>query len=141
MKKQHLVSSVLLLCLLVFAFSSCTKTDPSPSPTDPRASFTGTWNVSENWTKLVFQVTISIDASSSTGVFIDNFADAGAGVKTFATVSGNTITIAGTPQTLSNGWIILSGSGSLTGTSRMNWGYVFTDQATQYTAVAIFTKN
>jgi hypothetical protein len=130
--------SILLLSMLVF--SSCTTEDPAPSPTDPRASYTGVWGVSENWNKLSFEATISNDPGSSTGVYIDNFANAGAGVKAHASVSGSTITIAPLPQTLSNGWVIESGSGYMQGTTKINWNYVFNDLADQISATAVYTK-
>jgi hypothetical protein len=133
---------LILSFLLVtpFLFSSCATDNPSPSPTDPRANYTGTWSVNENWTKLSYEVSISTDASSSTGVYIDNFAGSGTGVRTHASVSGSTITITPLPQTLSNGWVIETGSGSLQGTTTISWNYVFNDLATQYIATAVYTK-
>jgi hypothetical protein len=44
------------------------------------------------------------------------------------------------PQTLSNGWIIESGSGYLQGTTKINWSYVFNNQADQISATAVYTK-
>ena len=129
----------LLMITLVF-FSSCTTDNPTPSPTDPRANYTGTWSVSENWNKLAYEVKITNDAGSSTGVYIDNFANSGTGIKTHATISGSTISITSPPQTLSNGWVIETGSGYLQGTIKINWNYVFDDLATQYMATAVYTK-
>ena len=139
--KQPLIYFGSWLFLIMFFLTSCAKDDPTPSPTDPRANFIGSWNVNENWTKLTFEVTITADANSSNGVVLDDFAGSGTGIKTHAIVSGNGIVISPLPQALSNGWVIQSGSGALQGTSTINWGYVFSDQANQYTAVAVFTKN
>jgi hypothetical protein len=140
MKTPILLLFSTLFISSVFFFFSCTTEDPAPSPTDPRASYTGLWGVSENWNKLSYEATISNDPGSSTGVYIDNFANAGVGVKVHASVSGSVITIAPLPQTLSNGWVIESGSGYLQGTTKINWSYVFNDLADQISATAIYTK-
>jgi hypothetical protein len=126
--------------LLSFFLSSCTPEDPAPSPTDPRANYIGTWGVSENWHKLSYEVYISYDQGSSTGVYIDNFANAGTGVKAHASVSGSSISITDVPQNLSNGWVIENGSGSLQGTTKIIWNYVFNDGANQYVADATYSK-
>jgi len=138
---KTIVRFILVFVLTTPVFlSSCTTDEPSPSPTDPRASYTGTWSVNETWTKLSYEVSISNDAGSSTGVYISNFANSGSGVKTHASVSGNNISISPLPQTLSTGWVIETGSGFLQGTTKINWTYVFNDLATQYTANAVYTK-
>jgi hypothetical protein len=140
MKKTtfSLWSGIILLQIIIF---SCGKEDTTtPDPTDIRANFLGTWSVNEKWTKLTYEVAITSESGSSDGVYIENFAGSGAGVKTHASVSGNAITIAPLPQTLSNGWIIETGSGSLQGTTKINWNYVFNDQANTYTATATYTK-
>lgn len=121
-------------------FVSCTTDNPDPSPTDPRDNFVGSWSVSESWNKLSYEVTILNDAASSNGVYIDNFANSGVGVKTHATVSGSSITIAPLPQSLSNGWVVEMGGGVLQATTKINWTYVFNDEATQYSATAVYTK-
>jgi hypothetical protein len=123
-----------------FFLSSCTTDNPDPSPTDPRATYIGTWGVNEIWSKLSYEVTISNDAGSSTGVYISNFANSGSGVRTHASISGNNITIAPLPQTLSNGWVIENGAGYLQGTTKITWSYQFNDLATEYFATAVYTK-
>jgi hypothetical protein len=129
-----------VICFSILFLTSCTSEDPAPSPADPRESYVGVWGVSENWNKLSYEATISIDASSSTGIIIDNFANSGVGVKTHAVVSGNSVSIAPTPQTLSNGWVIENGSGYLQGTTKINWSYLFNDTADQISATAVYTK-
>ena len=132
------VWAVLLIFLVVL--SSCQTESTPPEPTDIRSNFLGIWTVNENWTKLTYEVSITTDPASSDGVFIENFACSGSGVKTQASISGNNINISPLPQTLSTGWIIESGSGGLQGTTKINWNYVFNDLANTYTAIAVYTK-
>jgi hypothetical protein len=129
-----------MVILPIVFLTACTTEDPTPSPTDPRASFVGTWSVSESWNKLAYEVNVTTDAASSTGVYIDNFANAGVGVRTRATITGSSILISPAPQSLSNGWVVETGSGFLQGTTRINWSYVFNDEANQYSATAVYTK-
>jgi hypothetical protein len=136
--KMRFILTLAMITLVII--TSCTSESPTPSPTDPRASFIGAWGVSENWNKLAYEVTITNDANSSTGVYIDNFANSGVGVKTFAIIAGSAISISPLPQGLSNGWVIESGSGYIQGTTKINWAYVFNDLATQYSATAVYTK-
>ena len=92
---------VIFLFLGIFLLnSSCTKTNPEPSPTDARAKFIGTWNVTETKKKQTYQVNIAAVSGSSTQVSISNFANylAIAG----ASVNGNTITM-NSNQELYNG--------------------------------------
>ena len=138
--KKIAVTAWTVLLLFQMILTSCETETTPPDPTDARSNYLGIWSVNENSTKLTFEVAITSDPGSSDGVYIENFAGSGEGVKTHETVSGNNISISPIPQTLITGWIIESGSGGLQGTTKMNWNYVFTDQATTYTAVAVFTK-
>jgi len=139
MKKIPLAAWTFLFFLQI-GLSSCETETTPPDPVDNRSNFLGVWIVNENWTKLTYEVDITSDQGSSDGVFIENFAASGAGVKTHALISGNNITISSLPQTLSTGWIIESGSGTMQGTTKINWNYVFNDQANTYTAIAVYTK-
>jgi hypothetical protein len=108
---------------------------------DVTHNFIGFWTVSENWNKLTYEVAITSDPISCDGVYIENFAGSGTGVKTHAKISGNKITISPLPQTLGNGWIIESGSGNLQqGSTKITWNYIFNDLANTYTAIATYTK-
>ena len=140
MKKATLIASFSLLFILQLLIYSCQEENTVPDPTDPRANFLGLWSVNEQWTKLTYEVNISNDPNSDDGVYLENFAGSGSGVYAHAKVSGNNIIITPLPQTLSNDWIISSGSGALSGTTKMNWNYVFEDEANTYTAIATFTK-
>ena len=139
MKKIKIAAWAVLL-LFQIVLTSCQTESTPPEPTDIRSNFLGVWTVNENWTKLTYEVAITSNSASSDGVFIENFAGSGSGVKTQASISGNSITISPLPQTLSTGWIINSGSGGLQGTTKINWNYVFSDKANTYTAIAVYTK-
>ena len=140
MKRTDLRLSLALLFFLQIIIFSCTEENTSPEPADARDNFIGVWSVNEQWTKLTYEVNITKDPGSDNGIHIENFAASGAGVQTYAIVSGNDVNINPLPQTLSNGWIVRSGSGALSGTTKINWNYVFDDEANSYTAIAIFTK-
>jgi hypothetical protein len=139
MKKMRVTAWTVLLLLQFVIYSCQTETTP-PDQVDPRTDFVGVWNVNENWTKLNYDVSITLDATITDGVYIENFAGSGSGVKTHATISGKNISISPLPQTLSTGWKIESGSGVLQGTTKINWNYVFNDEANTYTAISVFTK-
>jgi hypothetical protein len=138
--KKTTVTAWAMLMLLQIVLPACQTESNPPDNVDPRTNFLGAWTVNENWTKLTYEVDITSDPNSSDGVYIENFAGSGTGVKTKATISGNNINISPLPQTLSTGWIIESGSGGLQGTTKINWNYVFSDQANTYTAIAVYTK-
>lgn len=140
MKKAALKISLVLLFVLQFAIFSCTEDNPVPETTDPRDNFTGVWIVNEQWTKLTYEVNITKDAGTDDGIYLENFAASGAGVRAHALVSGNDVDISPLPQTLSNGWVIQSGSGALSGTTKINWNYIFDDEANTYNATATYTK-
>jgi hypothetical protein len=139
MKKISVVAWAIII-LFQITLPSCQTEDTPPDPVDPRTNFLGVWSVSENWTKLTYEVSITTDPGSSDGVYIENFAGSGSGVKTHALISGNNISISPLPQTISSDWKIISGSGALQGTTKMNWTYVFTESANTYHADAVFTK-
>jgi hypothetical protein len=130
--------SLLLLICITAAFTGCsTSSDPNPSPSDAREKFTGHWNVNETWTKLTYEVNISLDGSSSTHVLISNFGGTGSTAR--ALVSGNNITLDPADQVIGDG-ITVNGSGSITGTTKINWAYTLNDGATLINAIAVYSK-
>ncbi len=140
MKPRYFIFALWLL-VLNQAFVACTteNTNPDPSPTDARSKFLGRWSVNETTTKLTYVVTISSDPNSTSGVFIANFGNTGSsGVAAGASVSGNNITL-DPNQTIGDGWII-NGSGTISGTSKINWQYTINDGATLFNAIAVYTK-
>ncbi|HTX87443.1 MAG TPA: hypothetical protein VMC08_00510 [Bacteroidales bacterium] len=136
------------LVTLIALYSSCAKDTSSPS-SDNRSKFLGTWNVTETYNKagspgwlmplLTYQVTVTADPDSSTAVFISNFANAGANVKAHAETSGNNIYISPAKQVLSTGWKV-DGSGTITGTTPINWIYTIDNGADIFYATAVYSK-
>ena len=135
---MHILAGFAILFLV--GFTGCATDNPSPSPGDPREVYLGTWSVVEQETKGTYEVTIVLDASSSTMVKINNFANAGSsGNPAIAEVSGTNITLV-PDQVIGDGWII-NGGGSLTTSTKMNWGYTLNDGATLHNLTAVYTKH
>ena len=138
MKKiQALVFLVLLSCLL---FYGCGK-ESSPAPSsDARAAFIGNWSVQETWVKLNYEVIITADTSSKMGVLLYNFADIGFSyAPAKALVSGNTITL--DPNQSIGDNLVVNGSGTISGTSAINWSYTISDGATQRQVSSTYSKH
>ena len=94
MKKSF--SYILLIILMGTGWlQGCTADSSADSdPVNAREAFLGRWNVRETWTKLSYEVTITADPNSETGVFIYNFANTGSGsIPAGASVSGSVITL------------------------------------------------
>jgi hypothetical protein len=130
-----------VITLFMMGVAGCTTDNPSPSPADPRSTFVGTWSVNETGLKQTYQVTIELDASSSTEVKIYNFANSdvtGSGNPAIAEVSGTNITLV-PDQVVGDGWII-NGGGSQTSSTKINWSYTLNDGATLQHLTAIYTK-
>ncbi len=137
--KKSIRFSYFLLFLVVIALVSCTKTDTNISPSgDSRAKFLGSWTVSETHTKGSFPVTILADPNESSRVLIDNFANLLVGNRATAYISGNSITL--DPDQAVGNMTHISGSGTMTGTTTINWTYTMTDGATKTDATAVYTK-
>jgi hypothetical protein len=118
--------------------TSCTK-DSSSTPTDlTRSSLTGTWMVTETAKKITYEVTIAVDSSSVNGVKITNFAAAGQNVKATAYLTGTTLALS-KDELLSNEWIV-NGSGTVNGTTLINWQYTVNDGANLISIKATYTK-
>ena len=129
--------TLLFSLIAVFFVSSCNK-DNSTTQLLTRASLKGTWVVNETFKKTTYEVTILIDSTTSNGVLISNFAGAGQNVKAVAYLSGVKLALTSN-ELLSNGWIV-NGSGTVTGTTRIDWPYSLHDGANLTTIQAVFTK-
>lgn len=93
------------------------------------SKITGDWDCAEDSeyfkkstksTQSNYSVYISPDPDNDNGILIDDFYNVGVGVK--AVVNGNTITIPG--QTIEGGYVILSGTGLISGNyNEITWEY------------------
>lgn len=128
---------ILLFSLLAGFFASCNK-DNGSTPALSRSSLTGTWLVSETKKKATYEVTFEIDSTTTNGVLISNFAGSGLNSKATAYLSGVTLTLKG-DDLLSPGWIV-NGSGTVSGTTRIDWSYSLHDGANLTNIQAVFTK-
>ncbi len=140
---------LLILIAWILLYPGCAPDNPSPTGTDNRAKYLGTWNVSESHSKsllygnlkldIFYQVTISADPNSTTAVYISNFANAGQNVTAHAETSGNSIYLSPSSQTLSTDWIV-EGSGTISGSSPINWSYSINTGADLIYATAKYSK-
>lgn len=131
--------SLFLGVILAAIVMSCAKSDTTPSPSgDDRSKFLGDWSVHETHTKSDYSVTIRSDPNESTRVLIDNFGNLLASNRATGYVSGNNIYLDDN-QTVGS-MTILAGSGTMSGTTRINWTYSMSDGATLISATATYTK-
>lgn len=122
-------------------FTGCAKDDEtqpetSPTGTDPRAAFAGTWAISENSTQTgaaTYNVTIS---DSSNASFLQLAYLYGYHTKIRGTVSGSTMTI---PSQVVEGNSV-SGTATLANTRRINLTYWVNQGSATDTITAILTK-
>jgi len=137
--KSSIRISFFFIFLICISLVSCTKTDTnSTSSGDDRAKFIGTWGVHEIHNKSDYTVTILVDPNESSRVLIDNFANLLTGNRATAYISGNSI-ILDVNQSV-GGWTIINGSGTMTGTTTINWSYALSNGATRIDATATYTK-
>ena len=134
MKKIIPVSLVAVFCTMLF-LASCTKEDNTqnaPTNADPRASFVGNWHVSENskdYGTSTYNVT-NTDSSDASHILIAYLY--GFNKKTYATISGSTLSI---PQQIIQGNKI-SGSGTLVNDTHLNLSYLVQTTTTHYDTVS-----
>jgi len=136
MKKAN--KYILLFSLVAGFFASSCNKDNSNTPVLSRSSLIGKWMVNETRKKTTYEVTIMIDSATSTGVLISNFAGSGQTVNAIAYLSGTTLALTNN-ELLSNGWIV-NGSGTVSGTTRIDWPYSLHDGANLTNIQAVFTK-
>jgi hypothetical protein len=130
--------SFFLLAMIFLSLTSCTKTDTNSGSSNDRDKFLGTYSVHEIHTKSDFEVTIKADPNESSRVLIDNFANLLPGNQATAYISGNSITLDAN-QSVGN-MTNISGSGLMSGTTKITWSYTMTDGATRIDATATYTK-
>ena len=139
MKKLIYFLSATALITTLF-LSSCSKTEDTTGPTtttDPRARFIANWYNSEtdsdgNTSTYYVNITDSSDASH---ILLGGLW--GLSRKTYATTSGNNITI---PTQTITGFVV-SGSGVLINANRINVNYLVKTTSTHWdTVTAVLTK-
>ena len=129
---------IVAICFLSGIFiSSCSK-DSNSTTTLTRSALLGTWLENDSGKKLTYEVTFKADTASGNGIVILNFGGSGPGVAAIAYLSGNTLALTKDEQ-LSNYWIV-NGSGTVSGTTLINWPYSLFDGANLYNIQATFTK-
>lgn len=110
--------------LLIASLSSCIPEEDIDTG-DPRDKFTGTWRFTENQIvkspdAISFTVTITYDPNNTSQVLLRNFAQLGGQFAPYGIVTSNRITIPS--QDVGQGFLI-SGSGTMSGSSQMDWDY------------------
>ncbi len=121
---------------LLFSTSSCKQDEPDVV-IDARDAFVGTWNVSDQQiTKQNYQVYVYKDDNNSVKIWMKNFH--GTSDTAFAYIEEKNITISN--QTLSSSHLVASGSGLMTGTTKIDMEYYINDGAQQDTIVARYSK-
>lgn len=137
------------MCLFMTGFISCVP-DEENSASDIRSQLTGTWQCeehSESYEPNPYNVEISADATSSSGIFITNFFSLGSSVIASAAVIGSDVTI---PVQILPGGFKISGSGFVSeGNSRIDLQYTVQETPAVINAktgstesvTAVYTKN
>lgn len=139
MKKviHFLLGATLLSTLFLTSCATDETEEPTPASTDPREKFHGNWQVSENSTDFgasTYNCTIT-DSSSAPYVFIAYLY--GFNKKTYASISGNSITI---PIQIIQGQNV-SGNGTLINADQINLTYYVKTSSVHYdTITATLTK-
>lgn len=128
---------ILALCLISGFFNTSCNKDSSSTPEITRSSLLGTWLENDSGKKLTYEVIFQAD-TSATGILIVNFGGCGQNMKAIAYLSGTTLALKNN-ELLGNGWVI-NGSGTVTGTTLINWPYSLHDGATLTNIQATFTK-
>ena len=126
--------------LLITFLSGCVPDEDVEPGGDLRDKFTGTWNFTETPAArspdaISFTVTIIYDQANTSQVLLRNFAQLGGKYAPYGIVTSNRITI---PSQEVDPGFLLSGTGTLSGTNRMEWTYttIAGGDMESYTAVA-----
>ena len=138
-QKLVLASSLVLLLFL----ASCAPESDSPTPTDDRDKYIGTWSCAETSSQSgasTFDVTMRKNVTDDTQLLIDNFYLLGTSHSATVSKSGNSLTI-GT-QSISARTV--QGSGSIVSDTKINLTYTVNDGTGGSAAIdncsAILTK-
>jgi len=137
MKNVNLFIFIMMMALTV-VITGCSKDQGSEPDTGSRTAFLGKWNVNETYTRLTYEVNITADPNSNSGVFISNFAGTGSSSTPASAAVNGTSIVLDANQVIGEG-IIINGSGTLSGT-KITWNYSLDDGATRLQAIATYTK-
>jgi hypothetical protein len=130
---RYSVFIFIILFASLVSFSSCTDTNNNDDANID--DFVGTWNVSDQSSRLNYQITVQQNPSNSSEILIKNFADLGSSA--VALVVGSSIVI--DQQSLGSGYTT-SGSGSLQGTDKLIINFSLDDGIDNVSRVATCTR-
>lgn len=133
-RKKYFI--VILLVIISLSINSCALDDDIIlDENDPSAIFLGTWSVSDNETKLNYEVVIQRNPSNSTEVLLQNFASSGSSAT--ALVVGKTLTV--TSQIIGSNWTV-TGTGIYKNSSRIDFDYSLIVGGSTEKRFAIYTR-
>ncbi len=138
---RYLKGSVFML-LVLFMGSCLPDEDLDPNAGDIREKFVGTWRFTETpigraLDAVSYTVTISYDPGNSSQVLLKNFAQVGGQYSAYGIVTNNRITIPS--QELAQGFTV-SGTGTMAGSTSMDWEYTTIAGSTMESFTAVATK-
>jgi len=123
--------------VFIFVFlglNSCDKTTNDP-PLDVRAQYIGSWTCTESPT-VSYPVTISLDSTNSSQIFIHNFHLFGINEKAYAIATQNNLTLPN-QAILSH---TIHGSGDLVNNNKITLKYYVNNMTDVDTINAVYTK-
>jgi len=123
----------LFLSIYLLAFGACAPVDDGDL--NPVDKFIGTWNVSDQGTRLNYQVVISANPLNSSEVLLRNFADLGN--TAVGLVVGNSLVL--DSQSLGGNYTV-SGSGNYISDTRLAFNYQLDDGIDSESRSATFSR-
>ena len=131
-----------LLLLIITSLSACVPDEEVDPGGDARDKFTGTWNFTETPAAkspdaISFPVTIIYDQNNTAQVLLRNFAQLGGKFAPYGIVTSNRITI---PSQEADPGFLISGTGTLSATNRMEWTYTTIAGGNMESFTAVATK-
>ncbi|MFA5782430.1 MAG: hypothetical protein WC868_09195 [Bacteroidales bacterium] len=141
---KKIIKCTFVLFTLASIFFSCNPDDTNDTPQPPedtRDKFVGSWLCNENSSQFgqinPFYVTITLNPSNSSQIYLANFYQLGSSQKVYGVVTNNYVDIPA--QTVSGKSV--RGSGTITSNNtKINWNYYVNDGADIDTCTAVFTK-
>lgn len=128
-----------LIALIAIATACAPEEKEEDIPTEPRDKYIGSWTCAEKsqvFQQSTYSVSIKKSTTNSSQLLCSNFYQLGADTITLMTLNGTTFTI---PSQTVSGQII-SGSGTATSDTRINFTFTANDGAQTDTVTATFTK-